>query len=631
MTPMATEESPEHLQDGTLIGGDLDRYLQPDADECPPGGEGSPEAELFPPILVASAASSAEVEAAQMAAAKSPGIAAKAFAHCGTSTFVTDRQHRLVVMCNAAFLAMTGYTYAKAVGLHPDALISPRSDGSVAEMRHALAQCGAWEGEVWLRRADGVEFPARLAVRAICEGGSQKALSYVTTVTDMSAFKHAEDQLRHLALHDPLTGLVNRTVLLDRLDHALAACRRTGGRLALLFIDLDRFKYINDSLGHAVGDELLRRVASRLKNAIREEDTLARMGGDEFVVLLKDVSSASAAAQVAVKLGRKLHQPYRIGNQELTVTMSLGISLYPDNGEDGATLLQHADTAMYRAKEGGRNRYVFYQSEMTARVHELFAIEKSLALALQRDEFVLHYQPQVEVATGRFSGVEALIRWEHPELGLLAPDRFIPVAEETGLIRQIGEWVIRAVGTDMQILRAAGYASLRMAINLSALQIARPQHTEAVRNAIISAGMAENEADFEVEITESSLMTGEQALAATSSLKKLGLSLAIDDFGTGYSSMLALRQLPIDRIKIDRSFIKGLPDDANDAAMTAAVIAMGKALGLRILAEGVETREQLEFLRTHGCEEAQGFLFSRPLPLAQLLQLLGKCMPSGWA
>lgn len=626
---MPTHDSPEPLQDGTLIGGDLDRYLRPDADELPPrnGGEVSPDSELIPPILMASTASAADLEAAQMAAAKSPNIAAKGFAHCGTSMFVTDRQHRLVVMGNAAFLAMTGYEYGKAVGLHPDALISPRSESCVAEMRHALARCGAWEGEAWLRRCDGTEFPARLVVRAISEAGSQRALSYVTTITDMSAFKRAEDQLRHLALHDPLTGLVNRTVLQDRLDHALAACRRTGGRLAVLFIDLDRFKYINDTLGHATGDELLRRAANRLKSCIREEDTLARMGGDEFVVLLQDVTSANAAAQVALKLGRKLHQPYRIGGQELTVTMSIGISLYPDNGEDGSTLLQHADTAMYRAKEGGRNRYVFYQKEMTAKVNELFAIEKSLALALQRDEFVLHYQPQVEVATGRIAGAEALIRWRHPELGLLAPDRFIPIAEETGLIRQIGEWVIRSVGVDMKVLRAAGYGSLRMAINLSALQIARPQHTEAVRNAIVNAGMAETEADFEVEITESSLMTGEQALAATHSLKNLGLSLAIDDFGTGYSSMMALRQLPIDRIKIDRSFIHGLPDDPNDAAMTTAVIAMGKALGLRMLAEGVETREQLEFLRGQGCEEAQGFLFSRPLPLEQFMQLLANSMP----
>jgi len=579
-------------------------------------------------MIMALTPSWADAEAAQLAATKSPNIAARAFAFNGSSMFVTDRQHRLVVMCNAAFLAMTGHEWGKAVGVHPNTFASVRSADSLAEMPLAMAHCGSWDGDVWILRRDGSEFPARLAVRAIYESGTQRVLGYVTSVTDMSAFKHAEDQLRHLALHDPLTGLVNRTVLQDRLDRALATCRRSGGRLALLFIDLDRFKYINDSLGHAIGDELLRRAANRLKSCVRDEDTVARMGGDEFVVLLRDVPNANAAAQVALKLGRKLHRPYHIGSQELTVTMSIGISLYPDNGADGSTLLQHADTAMYQAKEGGRNRYVFHQSEMTAKVHELFTIGNSLALALQRDEFVLHYQPQIEIATGRISGAEALIRWQHPELGMLAPDRFIPVAEETGLIRKIGEWVIREVGSDMKILREAGYSSLRMAINLSALQIARPQHTEAVRQAIINAGMAESGAEFEVEITESSLMTGEQALAATTALKNLGLSLAIDDFGTGYSSMLALRRLPIDRIKIDRSFIKGVPEDTDDVAMTAAVIAMGRALGLRILAEGVETRAQLEFLRSHGCEEAQGFLFSQPLPLAQLLELLAKCVPA---
>jgi diguanylate cyclase (GGDEF)-like protein/PAS domain S-box-containing protein len=627
---MPVDKRPEPPQDGTLIGADFDSYLRPEADEslARDVGEGFPATELHPAIMVASMPSRADAEAAQSAATKSPSIAAKAFAFSGTTMFVTDRQHRFVVTCNAAFLAMTGYEYGKAIGVHPDTFASARSADSLAEMRHALGRSAAWDGDVWIRRCDGTEFPARLAVRPIYESGAQRVSGYVTTVTDMSAFKHAEDQLRHLALHDPLTGLVNRTVLQDRLDQALAACRRTGGRLALLFIDLDRFKYINDSLGHATGDELLRRAAGRLKSCVRDEDTVARMGGDEFVVLLRDVPNANAAAQVALKLGRKLHRPYRIDNQELTVTMSIGISLYPDNGAEGSTLLQHADTAMYRAKEDGRNRYVFHQSEMTAKVHELFAIENSLALALQRDEFVMHYQPQMEIATGRISGAEALIRWQHPELGLLGPDRFIPIAEETGLIRKIGEWVIRAVGSDMKVVREAGYSSLRMAINLSALQIGRPQHTESVRKAIIDAGMAETEAEFEVEITESSLMTGDQALAATSALKNLGLSLAIDDFGTGYSSMLALRQLPIDRIKIDRSFIKGLPEDANDAAMTAAVIAMGKALGLSLLAEGVETRAQLDFLRAHGCEEAQGFLFSHPLPIEEFLELLANYVPA---
>ena len=419
---------------------------------------------------------------------------------------------------------------------------------------------------------------------------------------------------------DPLTGLLTRSMLQQRLEWTLAECRRSGEHLTVLCLDLDRFKYINDTLGQSVGDELLRQVGARLIRLVSENDTVARVGGDAFLMLLRDAQTPQAAAKMALKVGHALHTPYLIDQESLVVTCSIGISLYPENGADAEALLQHADTAMYRAKQGGRNRYVFYQSAMTREVSAQFALQKALTLALQRDEFVMHYQPQICLRTGTVTGAEALIRWHHPERGLTGPDHFIPAAEENGLIRAIGEWVIRKVGADMQQWREDGLPAIRFALNLSALQIARPQHADALCALLRAAGMAHRQSgmEIEVELTESSLMTGDHARASIHALKALGLSLAIDDFGTGYSSLAALQKLPIDCLKIDRSFVVDLPGDANACAMASAIIAMGRALGLRLLAEGVEKPVQLEFLRGQGCDEAQGFLFSPALPIAGL-------------
>ena len=621
---MSGTDDVEPLHDGTIIGSDLDRYLREDLDVVAPGSIEDaallPEDMLAPPLLAEQPR--ADPEHAYLAANRSPNLAAKGFAYGDTSLLLTDPRHALIVMCNGAFLELTGYQYAEVVGSAPDALFAEPSGHVAPELRSALARSDRWRGEVWIKRRDGDAFPALVTVRTIRDSNGAP-LSHVVTITDISVSKEVEERLRQLTLNDQLTGLVNRPMLADRLDESIANCRDSGTRLGVLFLNLDRFKLINDSLGHAAGDELLRQAAKRLRTGVRGSDTVARIGSDEFVVLLGDLEDSNAAAQIALKLGREIHRPYAIQGQEISVTTSIGISLFPNDGNDGNTLLQNADTAMHRAKELGRNRYVFYQREMTADVNHQFEMEKNLVLAIQRNEFVLHYQPQITIATGRIAGVEALIRWQHPQLGLIGPDRFIPIAEETGLIRTIGEWVIRQAGNDMRGWRDAGLPPLRMAINLSALQIARPQHTDALRSVLIAAGMAHADSgfDFEIEITESSLMTGENTMAAANALKGLGLTLAIDDFGTGYSSMMALRELPIDCIKIDKSFVKRLPDDPNDVAMTAAMIAMGKALGLRILAEGVETDTQLECLRRHGCDEAQGFLFSPAIPI-DALQLL---------
>jgi predicted signal transduction protein with EAL and GGDEF domain len=350
---------------------------------------------------------------------------------------------------------------------------------------------------------------------------------------------------------------------------------------------------------------------------VRESDTLARMGGDEFVLVLRDVKDSRGPIAVARTISQQLYRPFTIDGRELSLTSSIGISLYPHDGSDGDLLIDRADTAMYRAKERGQNSYAYFRPDMTSQVQERLVLEQSLHRALERNELVLMYQPQLDIASGQVTGGEALLRWQHPELGLLSPDRFISVAEETGLIRPIGAWVLLTVCAQMRAWHAEGLTPLRMAVNLSGHQILRARHTEALRSVLSECWVPTEGLELEIEITESALQTSENALASANLLKSLGVTLAIDDFGTGYSSMMALKLLPIDRLKIDRTFTEGVPDDANHASITGAVIAMGKALGLKVLAEGVETAQQMEFLRARGCDEAQGYLLSRPLPVAE--------------
>lgn len=548
-------------------------------------------------------------------------LAAQAFEQNGHGVFVMDTGHRIVLV-NRAFEAITGYGQDAVFGKGAAILASDAHGTQVfGRIFDLVSQSGSWEGEIWSRRHNGTTFPARLAMRLV-RNASGEVTHHVGTISDISTYKQGEEDLRRQAQHDPLTGLANRSLLNDRLQQAIASCNRSGGRLAVLFLDLDRFKNINDSLGHPVGDKLLHHTARKLKGCVREEDTVARIGGDEFVVVLRNVADAHAAVHVARKIGQEIHGPYRIDGRDLTVTTSIGISLYPDDGGDEYSLIQHADTAMYRAKERGRNSYAFYQQHMTAQAKERLLLENSLVGALKREEFVLHYQPQIDIASGRISGAEALIRWQHAELGLLPPDRFIPLAEDTGLIRPLGAWVMRTVAAQMTAWKQSSLPPMRVAINLSTKQVMRPKHVESLRSLITQAGMPLPGMELEIEITESCIQTGDNTLQTAQALKSMGLTLAIDDFGTGYSSLVSLQQLPIDRIKIDGSFIQRLPTDSNNATITAAMIAMGKALGLRVLAEGVETREQLAFLRSHGCDEAQGFLFSRGMAAEAFRELV---------
>ncbi len=438
---------------------------------------------------------------------------------------------------------------------------------------------------------------------------------------DVTHQRLAEQQVLKLARYDGLTGLPNRNMFIDELERALAHARRHGERLALFFIDLDRFKNINDSLGHGAGDQLLKVMASRLRSLLRESDLVARLGGDEFVVLLDGTVEAAGLAQVARKALAAIGEPVAIESRHYQVTGSIGISRYPDDGSDAATLLKNADAAMYLAKDRGKDNDQFYTAQLAAQSAQQFALETDLRAAVQRDELQLHYQPKVRMGDGALVGMEALLRWLHPQRGLLAPGAFITLAEDSGLIVPIGQWVLRAACRQVRAWRDAGLQVPRCAINLSARQFVNDTLVDEVGDALAEQGL--EPAALEVEITESVLMSDPQRANRTlQGLHALGVHIAIDDFGTGYSSLAYLKRFPAQTVKIDRSFVKGLPQDRDDAAITQAVIAMAHSLGLDVVAEGVETQAQLDFLRQLGCDEAQGYFIGRPMPAAQLQQRL---------
>ncbi|PTD97826.1 hypothetical protein C8261_02285 [Pseudothauera lacus] len=436
---------------------------------------------------------------------------------------------------------------------------------------------------------------------------------FVTIYTDVTEHKRAAAEIEHLAHHDMLTGLANRLWLDARLEQSLADSRRNHHGLAVLFLDLDRFKHINDSLGHHVGDALLVDVANRLRGNVREVDIVARQGGDEFVVVVQAIGGSSDAAHVAVKILEALSAPYLIGGSELHTTPSIGIALFPEDGEDAATLLRNADTAMYHAKALGRANYQFYAEEMNLSATARLDLERKLRRALQLEQFELWYQPQIEAASGQVCGVEALIRWRHPDDGLISPARFIPLAEETGLIVELGYWVLRAACRQARHWRDAGLPALRMSVNLSTRQLMHRGLAEGVSSALAAADIPAGL--LELEITESAVMEEpENAIAVLANLKRLGVNLAIDDFGTGYSSLSYLKLFPLDRLKIDRSFVSDIEHDANDAAIVTAAVSLAHNLGLSVVAEGVETAVQVARLAELGCDELQGYHFSRPLP-----------------
>jgi diguanylate cyclase (GGDEF)-like protein/PAS domain S-box-containing protein len=442
------------------------------------------------------------------------------------------------------------------------------------------------------------------------------------------ARKQAEERIRHLAHYDDLTGLANRSMFSQRVSNAIAKARRNGMQLAILFIDLDRFKNINDTLGHGAGDNVLKEVAERLHGCLRESDTVGRLGGDEFVVLLDEMPQSMHSAEVAQKILAAIARPFAFDTQEFHLTASIGISTYPADSEDLQSLLKNADVAMYRAKELGKNNFQFYSAQMNIHNLEHLEMESSLRRALERNEFVLHYQPKVDIRSGRIIGMEALVRWQHPTKGQIPPMQFIPLAEETGLIVPIGEWVLRTACAQNKSWQEQGLPPLCIAVNLSARQFTHKNLLQDVARVLNETGL--DAAFLELEITESMVMHNpEHAIELLNKMKAMGISISIDDFGTGYSSLSYLKRFPIDSVKIDRSFIKDLPMDGDDAAITRAIIAMAHGLKLKVIAEGAETGEQLSFLRAHKCDEMQGYYFSKPLPEHEFILLVQNSIAAG--
>jgi len=429
--------------------------------------------------------------------------------------------------------------------------------------------------------------------------------------------QHAEEVVKFAATHDPLTGLANRLLLTERVNRALAAAKSEGRRIAMLFIDLDRFKNINDTLGHEAGDRLLQNVANRLARCVRRSDTVARQGGDEFVVLIEAFQGPDDLAQVAEKILVEVAEPMTVYGREFQITASIGVSTCPVDGEDLQALLKNADIAMYRAKQQGKNTYQFYAEKMNPHSVERLELEAALRRALERNELTLHYQPKIQARTGRVTGIECLLRWQHPTIGPVPPDQIVPLAEETGLIVPIGKWALRTACLQARKWAEQGLPLLRMAVNLSARQFMSPTLLDDVEGTIAETGMDPRWIEFEV--TESVMMPDpEQAVKLLRKLKAIGVRVTIDDFGTGYSSLAYLKRLPIDCVKIDASFVRGVPVDASDVAITDTILAMSRSLGLKVVAEGVETRDQMSFLERRGCDEMQGYYFSKPLPAEQL-------------
>lgn len=518
------------------------------------------------------------------------------------------------------FIEMLGYEPVDALlanklfeGLiHPDDKENTQSQIN----RYLQGEVGDYLSVYRLRHRDGSWVWIEARGQAIRDDHG-RPLRFTGTMTDVTDRKRFEEQLMYVSMHDPLTGLPNRTLVQDRLEHALAHAGRKGTTVAVLLLDVDRFKLVNDSLGHQVGDKLLRAIAQRLGACVRGTDTVGRLGADEYLVVAEDLSDPQMAGRVAETILVGLSRPFGVDGQQLFVTCSIGISLFPGDGQDIHALMRDADTAMHNAKAAGGNGYRFFTPEMNEAAVARLSLERSMREALDQGQFFLHYQPKIDMQTMRAVGVEALLRWQHPEIGMISPAKFIPVAEETGLIVPLGDWVMRAALAQIRDWQSRGFAPIPVAVNVSVRQITLPQFGERVVALCQEYGVRHDL--LEIEITETAMMSNLAYIVDTlTDLRNHGFRIAIDDFGTGYSSLSYLRRLPITTLKVDRSFVSEAPTNADTGAIAATIIAMGRQLGLKVVAEGIETEEQLEFLRAHHCDEMQGYYFSRPLPAGDL-------------
>lgn len=551
-------------------------------------------------------------------------LAAEVFSHSNEGFIITGAD-RNIILVNEAFTRITGYSQTEVLGQNPRILSSNRQDPTFYRaMWESINTEGFWRGEIWNRKKDGSLFPEWLSITRVLDDEGQPT-HYIGIFTDITEQKNAEDRIHWLAHFDELTGLPNRTLLTDRIAHAISMSQRSGESLALMFLDLDHFKNVNDSLGHLVGDQLLIQLAERLKANVRSEDTVARLGGDEFIMLLCN-SDVNGATHVAEKMLATIAMPFIVDQYQLTTTPSIGIAMYPTDGADMDELFKSADAAMYRAKQSGRNAYRFFTPEMQTHSVRRMQLENALRTAIEEDQLTVHYQPQVSLESGRIIGAEALLRWQHPELGMVSPAEFIPIAEDTGQILKIGEWVLRNSVNQMRAWIDSGLSPIIVAVNISAVQFRQSHFPELVLQILSGARLPPEY--LELELTEGVTMNDPHAaIAMMDKLHTHSIQMSIDDFGTGYSSLSHLKRFQTYKLKIDQSFVRDITVDSEDKAIVSAIIQMSKSLGLKTIAEGVETEGQLAFLRDQGCDEVQGYYYSRPLPAEAFKAFLQKMNP----
>jgi len=547
-------------------------------------------------------------------------LAAYVFNYSGEAIIITDCNN-CIVDVNTAFNKLTGYDKADVLGSDPKLLSSGRTTKEeYRDMWEAILNEGFWQGEMWDRRKDGSVYPKMMTISVVHDRAGDIEF-YLANFVDISRYKESEERIEHLAHHDPLTGLPNRLHLLIFLEQSMLIATRKSEQVAVMFLDLDRFKNVNDTLGHSVGDQLLIQVAARLKSCVRDYDTVARLGGDEFVVILRGHDIVSDAAIVAKKINLHLSQPFLIGTSTLRTSTSIGIALYPDNAEHIDDLMKNADTAMYFAKSEGGNIFCFFSAAMNLHAHEKMKMENQLYEAIENQELHLYYQIQVD-HFNRPLGAEALIRWLHPERGLVSPMQFIPLAEESGLIMSIGYWVLDTACAQIKVWQNSALTrDLVLAVNVSSKQFRQDNFVDQVQE--ILQRHAINPALLKLEITESLLLKNvEDVIATMNALKELGVQFSLDDFGTGYSCLQYLKRLPLNQLKIDQSFVRDISTDSSDKAIVRTIIAMAQNLDLNVIAEGVETEEQRYLLINKGCTHFQGYLFGKPIPIEQFEDLV---------
>ncbi|GAV20686.1 cyclic di-GMP phosphodiesterase Gmr [Mariprofundus micogutta] len=546
-------------------------------------------------------------------------LAEKVFDVTEEGIIVTDGSN-IIEAVNPAFTTITGYSYEEAIGKTPSLLKSGQHDDQFFKrMWKAIEKNDFWEGEIWNKRKSGEEYPEWLAINAIREKDGQVS-QYIGVFTDISKRKEDEKKIWHQANFDPLTDLPNRSLLVDRAAEALRRARREHTEMAMMFIDLDRFKYINDHYGHAVGDEFLIEVGKRISSALRESDTVIRLSGDEFIVLMPLIQHVTDAGRVAEKITSAISAAYIINDSKTYVSASVGIAVYPGDGDSVETLLSHADMAMYKAKENGRNQHLFFDHKMNEEAEQKASIEHELMLAIKDDQLVLYFQPVTNLKCHRITHAEALIRWNHPEKGLIMPNDFIPIAEESGLIIQLGEWVIDAVCNQLKLWQRVT-DDLKICLNVSPIQMMHANLDKQLQASMTRC--APPNGSIIIEITENVMIEGpEKIKEKLDAMKEMGLSFLIDDFGTGFSSMRYLKKLPFDGLKIDRGFVANVDADNEKAVLVQAMIEMAHRLNLKVVAEGVEREEELAYLRSLDCDYVQGYLLGRPMPAEQFLALL---------